>query len=120
THYEYQVPIYVLAAKHPLKMAKGENKQLKFTFITTGIDDAVAKAKATAGRKNVMIIGLTDAAQQAIKLKKVDEVILRIVPVNFEKGIKLFENFGKKKIKLKIIESTQYPTRIDIKAKVRS
>src|SRR6266700_3662106 len=38
TNYEYQVPIFVLTHVVPEKVAKGQNGQLTFTFVTDGIE----------------------------------------------------------------------------------
>ena len=49
-NYEYQVPIFVLTHHIPEKKPK-ENDRLTVTFVTDGIESAVAKAKAAAGDK---------------------------------------------------------------------
>ena len=54
TDYEYQVPIFVLTHHVPEKVAKGANERLTFTFVTDGVESAIAKAKAAAGGKHVM------------------------------------------------------------------
>jgi dihydrofolate reductase len=115
TNYEYQLPLFVTIPKAPSKIAKGENEKLKFTFVTDGIESAIEKAKAVAKNKNVMVIGLVDAAQQSLKSKKIDEIIIRLLPLLLGKGVRLFENFGKGNIKLKIVESKQFSMRNDIK-----
>src|SRR5688572_2909142 len=75
TNYEYQVPIIVLAEKVPARVAKGENENLSFTFVTRGIATAINKAKKAAKNKDVMIIGLASVAQQALKHSLVDKII---------------------------------------------
>src|SRR5688572_17558525 len=40
TGYEFQVPIFVVTHHVPAKAAKGENEELKFNFITDGIERA--------------------------------------------------------------------------------
>lgn len=118
TNYEYQVPIFVLTDKVPAKVAKGDNEKLNFTFVTGGIVDAIAKAKEAANDKNVMIIGLANVAQQSLKHGLVDAIIMRIVPVSLSDGIRLFENLGRKEVKLKITKSKQLSKRNDIYFKV--
>jgi dihydrofolate reductase len=54
---EFQVPIFVLTHHVPETRAKGENERLRFTFVTDGIDRAIAQAKAAAGDKDVVVIG---------------------------------------------------------------
>lgn len=48
--YEYQVPIFVLTRDVPQKLPK-QNERLTFTFVTDGIQSAVAQAGAAAGDK---------------------------------------------------------------------
>src|SRR3990172_8515244 len=50
--YEYQVPIFVLTHHIPEKKPK-ETKTLTVTFVTEGIERAIAQANAAAGNKNV-------------------------------------------------------------------
>ena len=118
TNYEYQVPIFVLAEKVPAKVAKGENENLTFTFVANGILAAIKKAKKVAGNKNVMIIGLAKIAQESLKQGQIDEIIMRIMPVSLGKGVRLFENLGRKEVKLKVTKSKQLSNRNDIYFKV--
>src|SRR5215813_13671333 len=55
-NYEYQVPIFVLTHRVPEKKPK-ETELLSVTFVTDGVETAVAKARAAAGDKNVVLIG---------------------------------------------------------------
>ncbi len=61
------MPIFVLTHNAPKKVAKGENEKLRFTFIKGDVKNAIKKAKAAAGDKNVMVIGGANTAQQCIK-----------------------------------------------------
>src|SRR6185503_14632098 len=54
--YEFQTPIFVLTHTPPKKHPKGNGK-LSFTFITGGIESAVARAKKAAGDKDIQVIG---------------------------------------------------------------
>jgi dihydrofolate reductase len=47
-HYEYQVPIFVLTHHIPEKKPK-ETETLSITFVTEGVERAIAQAKAAAG-----------------------------------------------------------------------
>ena len=59
-NYEYQVPLFVLTHHVPEKKPK-ETTTLSVTFVTDSIESAIAKAKAAAGDKNVILIGNTFA-----------------------------------------------------------
>ncbi len=80
TGYEYQVPIFVLTHHVPAKGPKGENDRLTVTFVTGGIESAIAKAKAAAGDKQVTVVGGAQTAQQCLRAGLVDEIHMGIVP----------------------------------------
>src|SRR5688572_14249551 len=46
--YEFQVPIFVLT-NHPPEVAPKQDEHLTFTFVTDGLESAVAQATAAAG-----------------------------------------------------------------------
>ena len=87
--YEYQVPIFVLTHRPPTKKPK-ENDRLTFTFVTDGIESAVAQAKAVAGDKDVNIIGAANTARQVLKAGLADELHIDIMPVLLCGGLRLF------------------------------
>jgi dihydrofolate reductase len=57
----------------------------------SSIPDAIGKAKAAAGGKDVSLMGGGNLARQAIAQGLVDEIELHIVPVLFGGGTRLFE-----------------------------
>src|SRR5579859_2015814 len=91
TGYEYQVPIFVLTHAAPETRARGENDRLTLTFVTSGIERAIAQAKAAAGDKQVTVVGGASTAQQCLRAGLVDEIHLGIVPVLFGEGLRFFE-----------------------------
>lgn len=92
TGYEFQVPIFVVTHQIPDTVAKGENEHLSFTFVTDGVEQAIAQAKAAAGDKDVMMVGGADITQQALNAGLVDELQLGIMPVLFGDGLRFFEH----------------------------
>jgi len=109
TDYEFQVPIFVLTHDAPEKVAKGENERLKFTFVTDGIESAIAKAKAAAGDKYVTVIGGANTAQQLLKAGLIDEIQMDIIPLLLCEGLRLFDHIGTEHIELestRVIESS--------------
>ncbi|MGI5402073.1 dihydrofolate reductase family protein [Streptomyces sp. CA-135486] len=64
-----------------------------FTFVTGGIEEAVARAKAAAGGKDVGVHGAT-AAQQALNSGLLDEIHIMLVPVLLGAGKRLFDHVG--------------------------
>lgn len=100
TGYEYQVPIFVLTHHMPEQPVRGENDRLKVTFVSDGIEQAVEKAKAAAGEKQVMVVGSAQTAQQCLRAGLVDEIRLGIVPVLFGEGLRFFEPGVSEQLKL--------------------
>src|SRR6266508_4672260 len=74
TGYEFQVPIFVLTDAAPATVARGENDRLRFTFVTDGIEHAIAQARAAAGDKDVAVIGGAQTVQQCLQAGLVDEL----------------------------------------------
>lgn len=92
-NYEYQVPIFVLTHKPPEKHPK-ETSDLRFTFVTEGIESAIRQAKAAAGDKDVNIIGAASTTQQCLRAQLSDELHVDIMPVFLGNGLRPFENLG--------------------------
>jgi len=81
-----RIPTVVLTHEQP--SSPPENSV--FTFVTTGIADAVAAARAVAGGKNVSVMGGPDIGRQALAAGLVDEIIVSIVPILFGGGLPMF------------------------------
>ena len=56
-------------------------------FVTTGIEDALAQARAAAGGKNMTIMGGPAVGNQFLRAGLVDELSIHLVPVLFGSGI---------------------------------
>lgn len=106
--YEYQVPIFVLTHHVPEKMPK-QSEKLTFTFVTDGIESAVAKAKAAANGKNVTIVGGASTIQQCLQAGLLDELEIGIMPVLFGGGVRLFEHLPPDQIKLEKLRLIESP-----------
>lgn len=109
--YEFQTPIFVLTHNPPEKYPKGNGK-LSFTFITDGIESAVAQAKKAAKGKDVQVIG-ANTIQQCLNAGLCDELQIDIMPVLLGKGLRLLDNLDTEKIKLErtnVEQSTAWRT----------
>ncbi len=82
----FHKPVFVLThtAREPL--TKGDTT---FTFVTDGIESAVAQAKEAAGDGDVSIGGGASTAQQALKAGLVDEVQLTFHRSSWRRGAPL-------------------------------
>jgi len=118
TGYEFQVPIFVLTHDVPETVAKGENENLKFNFVTDGIESAIEKAKAAAGDKNVTVIGGANTVQQLIKAELLDEIQIDIMPVLLCEGLRLFEHLGTEQTELETIKVIETPTYTHLRFRV--
>ena len=97
--YEFQVPLFILTHTPPEKFPKGNDK-LTLTFVTDGVESAIAQAKKAAGDKMVQIIGGADTIQECLNSGLCDELGIDIMPVLLGKGLRLFENINTDQIKL--------------------
>lgn len=85
----YHVPVYVLThhERPPLEMEGGTT----FYFITEGIHEALAQARAAAGDKDIRIGGGADTIQQYLREGLIDELHIAIAPVVLGSGERLCE-----------------------------
>ena len=85
-------PVFVLThhAREPLELEGGTT----FTFVTTGIDDALAQARAAARGKDVALAGGARAAQQYLVAGLVDEMEISLAPTLLGGGERLFDGIG--------------------------
>jgi dihydrofolate reductase len=82
-------PVFVLThhARPPLPLEGGTT----FTFVTDGIESALAQARRAAGGKDVALAGGAQAAGQYLRAGLVDEMLLSQVPILLGAGERLFE-----------------------------
>lgn len=118
TGYEFQVPIFVLTHHVPEQPVKGENDQLRVTFVTDGVESAVAQARAAAGDKDVTVIGGPNTAQQLIQAGLVDELQIGIMPVLLGDGLRFFQNLDTQQTQLEKVEVIESHDRTDIRFRV--
>jgi dihydrofolate reductase len=83
----YHVPVYVLThyPRASLEMKGGTT----FHFITDGVESALAKAKAAAGTKDVVIAGGAHTVQACLRAGAIDELELHLVPIVIGAGDRL-------------------------------
>jgi len=89
-NYEFQVPIFVLTHNPPPVPPK-QDEHLTFTFVTDGVESAVAQATAAAGDKTVQVIGGVDVTRQLLEAGLADELRVDVMPVLLGAGLRLFE-----------------------------
>ncbi|MFI7616738.1 dihydrofolate reductase family protein [Nonomuraea terrae] len=62
-----------------------------FTFVTDGVESALAQAKAAAGGKDVRVSGGANLVRQCLAAGAVDEGVIHLAPVLLGAGIRLFD-----------------------------
>lgn len=110
----FPAPSFVVThhARAPLAQKSGT-----FTFVDDGIESAILRARVAAGDKNVVVMG-ADVAQQALKAGLADELVLQLVPVLMNEGIRLFERLGTENIELELQRQTQSPNVMHLRYRV--
>jgi dihydrofolate reductase len=88
----YHTPVFVLThhAREPVEMQGGTT----FHFVTGGIEEALDRARAAAGARDVSIGGGASTIQQYLRAGLVDEMLLHVVPVFLGSGERLFDDLG--------------------------
>jgi dihydrofolate reductase len=107
-NYEYQVPIFVLTHQPPKRHPR-ETDNLTFTFVTEGIESAIAQAKVAAGNKDVNVIGAASTARQCLQAGLADELHIDIMPVLLGGGLRLFEDIDNDQIQLERLKVIELP-----------
>jgi dihydrofolate reductase len=82
------VPVFVVSHSIPDGWPRDD---APFTFVSDGVERAVAQAKAVAGDKTVGAVG-PNVAQQCLNAGLIDELHVELVPVLLGEGIRFFDH----------------------------
>ena len=99
------VPVVVMTHRIPQEWVKEGSI---FTFITDGIEHAIAKAREIAGDKNITIGG-PSIAKQCLKASLLDEICIDLAPVLLGKGVRMFDYLGIEPVELEMTAVTANP-----------
>ncbi|HVD57258.1 MAG TPA: dihydrofolate reductase family protein [Thermoleophilaceae bacterium] len=88
----YHAPVFVLThhPREPVQMQGGTT----FTFVTDGIEPALAQARAAAGGGDVAIAGGASTVNQYLAAGAIDELRLHVAPIVLGVGERLFDGVG--------------------------
>jgi dihydrofolate reductase len=92
----YGLPAFVVTHDAPKRPATDHSA---ITYVTDGVESALAQATAAAGDKSVVVMG-ADIARQCMRKRLLDELHIHLVPVLLVQGIRLFEHLGHDPIEL--------------------
>ena len=84
----FHAPVFVVTHRGQERISKSGGTS--YTFVTGGVEAAVAQARAAAGGKDVLLAGGVSIAQQALAAGLADEVVLHVVPKLAGRGLRLF------------------------------
>jgi dihydrofolate reductase len=118
-NYEFQVPIFVLTHEPPAVPPK-QDERLTFTFVTDGVETAIAQATAAAGDKAVQVVGGVNVAQQLLAVGLVDELRMDIMPVLLGAGLRFFANTGLERVQLEKIGVQEVGERTSLSFRVKN
>jgi dihydrofolate reductase len=64
--------------------------KLSFTFVTDGLESAIAQARAAAGERDVVVMGGGDVVRQCVEGGLVEELRIHLAPIVLGAGTPLF------------------------------
>ena len=99
----YHAPVFVLThhAREPVTMKGGTT----FTFVTDGIESALAQAREAAGDGEIAIAGGAETAREYLSAGHIDELRLHVVPALLGNGERLLDGI-EGEIDLEPLETT--------------
>jgi dihydrofolate reductase len=112
----FHKPVFVLThhGRAPLRLS-----DTTFTFVTEGVESALAQARLAAGDKDVFISGGASIINQYLAAGLVDEIELHVVPLVLGSGARLLEGVGPE-IKLEQLRAVDAPGVTHLKYRVVS
>ncbi len=110
-----RLPLFVVSHSEPEETPAGG----VYTFVD-GIESALHEAKATAGDKNVSVMGGAEIGQRYIRAGLLDEILIHLVPVLFTSGTRVFDHIGETHIRLETAEVIEAPAATHLRYDVLS
>jgi dihydrofolate reductase len=109
------LPIFVPSHRPPGPAARWGYPLV--TYVTDGIESAMAQAKAAAGDRDVQVRGAY-TAQRALEAGVLDEVQIHLIPVLLGRGRRLFDVLPSE-IELEIVRVIDTPEATHVRYRVR-
>lgn len=107
------VPIFV-----PTHRAPADNPYPRVHYVTDGIEECVAQAKAAAGGQDVMMHGAY-TAQSALRAGVLDVIEIQLRPVLLGQGRRLFDHLPPDHIELELVRTLEAPGVLHLRYEVR-
>ena len=112
----FGVPVFVVTHCAQETLVKGDTT---FEFVTDGVDSALAKARAGAGEKNVIVMGGANLMAQYLDAGVVDELVVTIAPVLLGGGKRMFDGVSRRDIAFERTEVIESPFATHLRYDVR-
>jgi dihydrofolate reductase len=100
-------PVFILT-HHPREPVEKQGGTT-FTFVTDGIESALAQAREAAGEKDVVVAGGANVVQQYLAAGLVDEFHVHVAPILLGDGVRLFDNLGSAAPKVEMTRAIESP-----------
>jgi dihydrofolate reductase len=113
----FGVPVFVVTHRPRETVVKGNTS---FEFVTTGSDDALARARAAAGDRNVIVMGGGNLLRQYLEAGVVDEFTLTISPVLLGGGKRLFDGIEPGETEFESLGVVESPWATHLRYRLRS
>ena len=112
----FGVPVFVVTNRPHETVVKGDTT---FEFVTGGIEDVLARARAAAAGRNVIVMGGADLLRQYLAAGLVDEFTLTIAPVVLGAGKRLFDGIERTDIAFERTAVIESPFATHLRFRVR-
>jgi dihydrofolate reductase len=103
----FHAPVFVVTNRPAETIVKAGGTS--YTFVTSGIDDALRQAREAAGSADVIVGGGAEIARQYLRAGAVDEIRLHLVPLILGAGTRLFDDGPSPIVSLRPIAVTSTP-----------
>jgi dihydrofolate reductase len=112
----FHVPVFVLThhAREPLTLS-----DTTFTFVTDGIESAIAQAREAAGGRDVQISGGASAIGQALGAGLLDELNIHVAPLLLGDGTPLFGDYPGPQVDLEVTRVIESPAVTHLRYRVK-
>lgn len=99
----YHGPVYVLThyPRDPVEMQGGTT----FHFVTTGIRDALDRARAAVGDGRISIAGGASTVRQGLSAGLIDRIIVSVAPITLGVGERLFEGLDLALVPVEVLQT---------------
>jgi dihydrofolate reductase len=75
-----------------------------YTFVTDGIEAALAAAREAAGDQDVTVMGGASIGQAYLSAGLVDELSIHLVPILLGDGVRMFDAYPESLVSLNVVD----------------